>query len=85
MHEENGIEEGDIIIAFNKYQLGESAEFKAIIEEQQKIVPQRVQAGMQQIIKAQQERMRQEAEAKAAQQPEGSTRPRVFPGGSTGP
>ena len=39
---ENGVEEGDIIIAFNKYQLGESTEFKAIIEEQQKVIPQRV-------------------------------------------
>jgi len=42
INEENGVEEGDIIIAFNKYQLGESTEFKAIIEEQQKVIPQRV-------------------------------------------
>jgi len=42
VNQENGIEEGDIIIAFNKYQLGESPEFRAIMEEQQKIIPQRV-------------------------------------------
>lgn len=42
INQENGIEEGDIIIAFNKYQLGESPEFRAIMEEQQKVIPQRV-------------------------------------------
>ena len=40
---------------------------------------------MQQIIKAQQERMKAEAEANAAENPEMRARPRVFPGGSTGP
>jgi type II secretory pathway component PulC len=42
VHEENGVEEGDIIIAFNKYQLGESDEFKAIVQEQQTEIPKKV-------------------------------------------
>ena len=34
INDENGVEEGDIIIAYNKYQLGETPEFRDIIEEE---------------------------------------------------
>ena len=53
LHEETGgIEEGDILIAYNQHQLGETQEYHAIMGEEQRLTMQRVQQALQQIAMA---------------------------------
>lgn len=59
LHEELGIQEGDIIIAFNNYQFADDEEFGAIIKKSQDATKARVQQGMQQIMAQQQAQARQ--------------------------
>jgi len=55
---ENGIEEEDLIIAFNKYDLSEAAEFREIMQKAQVSVQSKVQEAMK-AVKERQSQIRQ--------------------------
>ena len=81
-----GIQEGDILIAFNKYKLAEDAEFIAIAKAAQASTKEYVQKGIAEIQRAQQAKMQAAAEARAkAEREAGNIQTRVFGEGAVGP
>ena len=85
LYDEISIEEGDIVVAVQKYTLDEDPEFKAMIEGMQSKLKAKVEEGIAEIQAKAQEEARKKQEEEARQSAEfGIGTARVFGAGSVG-